>query len=68
MRRYGDNVSPDEEEAPLETKFEASKVFFGGCGYGAGPFQKREMPPSKPRRTFWSLFKPRRKDPAEEVE
>jgi len=43
MRRYGDNITPDDnsEEKPNNEREQYSTVFFGGCGARFGAFHPR---------------------------
>jgi hypothetical protein len=58
MRRYGDNVTPDEafEEKSANEKFEYSRVFYGGCGFGAGPFDRARKTQSRVPFDIFSLL------------
>jgi hypothetical protein len=57
MKRYGDNVTPEDllAERSEERQQDRVTVMFGGCGYGAGMFNK---PPVKKHLhlDFKSLF------------
>ena len=68
MRRYGDNVSADEaiEAGPVDRKFEYTRVFYGGCGFGAGPFVKPAQVQKPPRTGLLSFLKFGRRKPVEE--
>jgi hypothetical protein len=43
MRRYGDNITPDDapEEQPNNKRDQFATVFFGGCGARFGAFHPR---------------------------
>ncbi len=54
MRRFGDNVSPEEPvDEPGMDHFDYTRVLYGGCAFGAGPFRRPER---KPRRSLLDLL------------
>ena len=57
MRRYGDNVTPEEEETPGAGELRRPQVIYGGCGWGAGSFSQNRRPARKPRRSVMSALR-----------
>ncbi len=59
MRRYGDNVTPDDE-LEEETREELTpRVLYGGCGVRLGSLPAPVQRPhanQKSHRSIWSLF------------
>jgi hypothetical protein len=59
MRRYGDNISPDDspEEEPYGNG-QFTQVFYGGCAATFGSFQKpvNTLEKRKPARTSRARF------------
>ena len=70
MRRFGDNVTTDQafEEKPVDEKFEHARVFYGGCGFGAGPFDRAGKAESRIPFDIFSLFGLLRKKAKKEQE
>ena len=64
MRRYGDNVTPDEalEDKPGEGIIDNGRVFYGGCAAGYGAFKRPSQEKARrPVPGFWALLGLRRK-------
>jgi hypothetical protein len=69
MRRYGDNITPDDapEEQPNNKRDQFATVFFGGCGARFGAFHPRvEVPKKRPPLHLLSFLRLKRKQAKED--